>query len=65
MEGNLAFRVDNYEADCRGEVVLMDAVGKPLLTARRKVTNYYRNKYLVIFFFFFKLLKKVFRQSKI
>lgn len=36
-KGNLVFRVDNYAASNRVEVVLMDASGKPLLTLRRKV----------------------------
>lgn len=36
-KGNLVFRVDNYAAGNRDEVVLMDAAGKPLLTIRRKV----------------------------
>lgn len=36
-KGNLVFRVDNYVAGDKGEVVLMDASGKPLLTIRRKV----------------------------
>lgn len=36
-KGNLVFRVDNYVAGHRGEIVLMDASGKPLLTIRRKV----------------------------
>ncbi|KAK4796103.1 hypothetical protein SAY86_028429 [Trapa natans] len=35
-KGNLVFRVDNYVAGHRGEIVLMDASGKPLLTIRRK-----------------------------
>ncbi|OWM81582.1 protein LURP-one-related 8 [Punica granatum] len=35
-KGNLVFRVDNYVAGNRSEVVLMDASGKPLLTVRRK-----------------------------
>ncbi|KAG6510068.1 protein LURP-one-related 8-like [Zingiber officinale] len=35
-EGNLVFRVDNYGSGRAGEVVLMDADGKPLLTVRRK-----------------------------
>ncbi|KAI6698755.1 hypothetical protein NL676_018874 [Syzygium grande] len=35
-KGNLVFRVDNYLAGNKGEVVLMDAAGKPLLTIRRK-----------------------------
>ncbi|KAJ6865647.1 hypothetical protein NC651_036038 [Populus alba x Populus x berolinensis] len=36
--GNLVFRVDNYMATSgnNGEIVLMDAAGKPLLTIRRK-----------------------------
>lgn len=36
-EGNLVFRVDIYGSGSAGELVLMDASGKPLLTARRKV----------------------------
>ena len=36
-KGNLVFRVDNYLAGHKGEIVLMDAGGKPLLTIRRKV----------------------------
>lgn len=36
-KGNLVFRVDNYVAGNKGEIVLMDAAGKPLLTIRRKV----------------------------
>ncbi|KAJ8505825.1 hypothetical protein OPV22_006711 [Ensete ventricosum] len=35
-KGNLVFRVDNYSAGSRDEVVLMDATGRPLLTIRRK-----------------------------
>jgi uncharacterized protein YxjI len=35
-KGNLVFRVDNYVAGNRGEVVLMDASGNSLLTVRRK-----------------------------
>ncbi|CAN6724385.1 unnamed protein product [Malus baccata var. baccata] len=35
-KGNLVFRVDNYLAGHKGEIVLMDASGKPLLTIRRK-----------------------------
>ncbi|XP_059427897.1 protein LURP-one-related 8 [Corylus avellana] len=35
-KGNLVFRVDNYLAGHKGEIVLMDAGGKPLLTIRRK-----------------------------
>ncbi|KAK1284604.1 Protein LURP-one-related 8 [Acorus calamus] len=35
-KGNLVFRVDNYVSDNRGEIVLMDSCGKPLLTFRRK-----------------------------
>lgn len=35
-KGNLVFRVDNYMQGVKGEVVLMDAAGKPLLTIRRK-----------------------------
>ncbi|KAL8139835.1 hypothetical protein V2J09_005856 [Rumex salicifolius] len=34
--GNLVYRVDNYVAGNRGEIVLMDAGGKPLVTIRRK-----------------------------
>ncbi|RWW25390.1 hypothetical protein GW17_00010263 [Ensete ventricosum] len=36
-EGNLVFRVDIYGSRSAGELVLMDASGKPLLTVRRKV----------------------------
>lgn len=36
-KGNLVFRVDNYMRGNKGEIVLMDAAGKPLLTIRRKV----------------------------
>nr|XP_010931418.1 protein LURP-one-related 8 isoform X2 [Elaeis guineensis] len=36
--GSLVFRVDNYGSDSKGEVVLMDAAGKPLLTIRRKLS---------------------------
>ncbi|KAK3212868.1 hypothetical protein Dsin_017574 [Dipteronia sinensis] len=35
-KGNLVYRVDNYMQGNRGEIVLMDAAGKPLLTIRRK-----------------------------
>lgn len=35
-KGNLVFRVDNYMAGNKGEIVLMDGAGKPLLTIRRK-----------------------------
>lgn len=38
-KGNLVFRVDNYIAGNKGEIVLMDAAGKSLLTIRRKVIN--------------------------
>ncbi|KAL9994659.1 putative tubby-like protein [Helianthus debilis subsp. tardiflorus] len=34
--GNLVFRVDNYAAGNKSEVVLMDANGRSLLTIRRK-----------------------------
>jgi len=34
--GNIVFRVDNYVAANRGETLLMDGDGKPLLTIRRK-----------------------------
>ncbi|KAJ9547561.1 hypothetical protein OSB04_020104 [Centaurea solstitialis] len=34
--GNLVFRVDNYIAGGNGEIVLMDASGRPLLTIRHK-----------------------------
>ncbi|XP_068668292.1 protein LURP-one-related 8-like [Aristolochia californica] len=36
QKGNLVFRVDNYAAGNKGEVFLMDAAGKSLLTIRRK-----------------------------
>ncbi|KAK7350345.1 hypothetical protein VNO77_08867 [Canavalia gladiata] len=35
-QGNLVFRVDNYIAGNKDEILLMDAAGKPLLTIRRK-----------------------------
>jgi len=35
-KGNLVFRVDNYTAGNKGEIVLMDASGISLLTVRRK-----------------------------
>ncbi|XP_020593466.1 protein LURP-one-related 8-like [Phalaenopsis equestris] len=35
-EGNLVFRVDKYDRSDKGEIVLMDAAGNPLLTIRRK-----------------------------
>ncbi|KAK9048246.1 hypothetical protein SSX86_032792 [Deinandra increscens subsp. villosa] len=35
--GNLVFRVDNYAAGNKAEIVLMDASGRSLLTIRRKV----------------------------
>ncbi|XP_077217410.1 protein LURP-one-related 8-like [Tasmannia lanceolata] len=35
-KGNLVFRVDNYVAGNKAEILLMDAVGKPLLTIRKK-----------------------------
>lgn len=40
-KGELVFRVESYGPDIRdrGELVLMDAHGKCLLTVRRKVTS--------------------------
>ncbi|RZC82652.1 hypothetical protein C5167_045437 [Papaver somniferum] len=35
-KGNLVFRVDNYRAGIKTEIFLMDALGKTLLTIRRK-----------------------------
>ncbi|KAD3338142.1 hypothetical protein R6Q59_027124 [Mikania micrantha] len=35
-DGNLVFRVDNYTAGIKAEIVLMDASGRSLLTIRRK-----------------------------
>ncbi|XP_022730328.1 protein LURP-one-related 8-like [Durio zibethinus] len=35
-KGNLVFRVDNYMEGNKGEILLMDATGNPLLTIRRK-----------------------------
>ena len=35
--GNLVFRVDNYVPGGNGEIILMDASGRALLTIRRKV----------------------------
>lgn len=47
-QGNLVFRVDNYNAGTKAEIVLMDASGNSLLTIRRKVrTNYYIYTYLI------------------
>ncbi|XP_076920614.1 protein LURP-one-related 8-like [Bidens hawaiensis] len=34
--GNLVYRVDNYAAGTKAEIVLMDAAGRSLLTVRRK-----------------------------
>ncbi|XP_058110810.1 protein LURP-one-related 8-like [Magnolia sinica] len=39
-KGNLVFRVDNYMAGNKGEILLMDAAGKPLLTIRRKKLSF-------------------------
>ena len=36
-KGELVFRVDNYMEGNKGEILLMDANGKPLLTIRHKV----------------------------
>ncbi|CAL9754737.1 unnamed protein product [Musa acuminata subsp. burmannicoides] len=36
-KGDLVFRVETYGSGTAGELVLMDAAGKPLLTLRRKV----------------------------
>ncbi|EOY33541.1 hypothetical protein QUC31_018893 [Theobroma cacao] len=35
-KGDLVYRVDNYMEGNKGEILLMDATGKPLLTIRRK-----------------------------
>ncbi|XP_038905122.1 protein LURP-one-related 8 [Benincasa hispida] len=35
-DGNLVYRVDNYLAGNKGEILLMDAAGNPLFTIRRK-----------------------------
>lgn len=40
-DGNLVYRVDNYLADNKGEILLMDAAGSPLFTIRRKVRTAY------------------------
>ncbi|RDX94929.1 Protein LURP-one-related 8, partial [Mucuna pruriens] len=37
--GNLVYRVDNYIAGNKDEILLMDAAGTPLLTLRRKEIN--------------------------
>lgn len=37
QRGNLVFRVDNYVARNKDQILLMDAAGTPLLTIRRKV----------------------------
>lgn len=39
-KGNLVFRVDNYAAANKAEVVLMDASGRSLLTIRRKKLSF-------------------------
>ncbi|OVA17159.1 LURP1-like domain [Macleaya cordata] len=39
-KGNLVFRVDNYLAGNKAEIVLMDASGKSLLTIRRKKLSF-------------------------
>lgn len=39
--GNLVFRVDNYTAGTKAEIVLMDASGHSLLTIRRKVLFFF------------------------
>ena len=36
--GQIVFRVDNYEKKCSNEVHLMDLKGKVLYTIRKKVT---------------------------
>ncbi|KAK1278186.1 Protein LURP-one-related 8 [Acorus gramineus] len=42
--GNLRYRVDNYAGQRRMEdIVLMDAVGKPLLTMRRKKMSWHKS----------------------
>lgn len=38
-KGNLVFRVDKYDKSNKGEIVLMDGAGNPLLTIRRKVKS--------------------------
>lgn len=51
-EGKLAFRVDNYSRKNKfllGELVLMDAIGRPLLSLRPQVD-------ISIVFFFFLLI---------
>lgn len=47
--GNLVFRVDNYIAGNKDEILLMDAAGRPLLTIRRKV----RSNFLAPFYFIY------------
>ncbi|GMP51608.1 hypothetical protein CsSME_00017771 [Camellia sinensis var. sinensis] len=39
--GNLVFRVDNYSAATKAEIILMDPSGKSLLTIRRKVYHHH------------------------
>jgi uncharacterized protein YxjI len=36
-KGNLVFRVDNYMQGNKGQILLMDGAGNPLLTIRRKI----------------------------
>ncbi|KAI3911503.1 hypothetical protein MKW98_010390 [Papaver atlanticum] len=42
-KGNLVFRVDNYQSGSKKEIVLMNGTGKPLITIRRKRSNFADN----------------------
>lgn len=58
-KGDLRFRVDCYSAGRKGEIVLMDAAGKSLVTVRRKV-NFF-NSFLNLKFCFFFILGILFK----
>ena len=38
-DGDIVYRVDNYDKKCRNKVYLMDLRGRVLVTIRRKVLN--------------------------
>lgn len=52
-KGNLVFRVDNYLSGRKGEIVLMDAHGKCLLTIRRKVYIYSISCHIYVYHYIF------------
>ncbi|KAG4941959.1 hypothetical protein JHK87_045830 [Glycine soja] len=47
QRGNLVFRVDNYVARNKDQILLMDAAGTPLLTIRRKRLSLVSDTWLV------------------